>query len=224
MASPPDSGSYTTEQLEAVDRVIKCEDYYEVLEVTKEATETDLKKSYRKLALLLHPDKNGAPGADEAFKAVGNAFAVLSDAGRRELYDEYGPEEAREQGSSGRSSRGSYGYYDSDDYMSAEELFDMFFGFSGFTSFSFGGGGRRSHTYSSWWGSEPTLPRRQEEREAEAEPKAPRTRLEGEDGKVGDNGKCWKHQRFGQKARECAAPDLCKMKNSKPKAKRSARR
>ena len=44
--------------------------------VNKEASESDLKKSYRKLALQFHPDKNHAPGAGEAFKAIGNAFAV----------------------------------------------------------------------------------------------------------------------------------------------------
>jgi preprotein translocase subunit Sec63 len=57
-------------------RVRKCHDYYEILGVSKEASETDLKKSYRKLALQFHPDKNKAPGAAEAFKAIGNAFAV----------------------------------------------------------------------------------------------------------------------------------------------------
>ena len=67
---------YTSEQVEAVKRVRKCQDYYEILGVTKEASESDLKKSYRKLALQFHPDKNHAPGAGEAFKAIGNAFAV----------------------------------------------------------------------------------------------------------------------------------------------------
>ena len=57
-------------------RVRKCQDYYEILGVTKEASESDLKKSYQKLALQFHPDKNHAPGAGEAFKAIGNAFAV----------------------------------------------------------------------------------------------------------------------------------------------------
>ncbi len=51
--------------------------------MNKEANETDLKKSYRKLALQFHPDKNKAPGAAEAFKAIGNAFAVLSDSEKR---------------------------------------------------------------------------------------------------------------------------------------------
>ena len=57
-------------------RIRKCQDYYEILGVTKDASEADLKKSYRKMALQFHPDKNNAPGAGEAFKAIGNAFAV----------------------------------------------------------------------------------------------------------------------------------------------------
>lgn len=68
---------YTTDQLETVKKVRKCKDYYEILGVPKEFDEGMLKKAYRKLALQLHPDKNKAPGASEAFKAVGNAFAVL---------------------------------------------------------------------------------------------------------------------------------------------------
>ena len=48
----------------------KCKDYYEILGVNKEATEAELKKQYRKLALQFHPDKNRAPGASEAFKGL----------------------------------------------------------------------------------------------------------------------------------------------------------
>lgn len=51
-------------------RIKKCKDYYEILNVTKEATDSDIKKSYKKLALQLHPDKNKAPGAAEAFKGL----------------------------------------------------------------------------------------------------------------------------------------------------------
>ena len=57
-------------------RVRKCKDYYEILGVSKDASDSDLKKSYRKLALQFHPDKNKAPGAGEAFKSIGNSFAV----------------------------------------------------------------------------------------------------------------------------------------------------
>lgn len=53
-----------------------CKDYYEILSVSKDATDSEIKKSYRKIALQLHPDKNRAPGADEAFKAVGELIKL----------------------------------------------------------------------------------------------------------------------------------------------------
>ncbi|KAK7068716.1 DnaJ (Hsp40), subfamily B, member 12, partial [Halocaridina rubra] len=102
------STEYTSDQLEAVKRIRNCKDYYQILGVTKEATDNDLKKAYRKLALQFHPDKNKAPGASEAFKAVGNAFAVLSDTEKRKQYDLYGPEEA----STSTHHRSSYGHHD----------------------------------------------------------------------------------------------------------------
>lgn len=79
---------YTKEQIAIVEKVRKCKhhQYYEILELKTEATDSEVKKryewqvkrvncSYRRLALQLHPDKNGAPGADEAFKSM-NTFNV----------------------------------------------------------------------------------------------------------------------------------------------------
>jgi len=128
---------YTKDQSEAVKRVRKCQDYYEILGVTKEAAEADLKKAYRKMALQFHPDKNQAPGAGEAFKAIGNAFAVLSDPEKKRQYDLYGPMDSQP---SGRSGRGRHGFHGDNDPthgfesdMTAEEIFNMFFG-GGFPS------------------------------------------------------------------------------------------
>eukprot|EP00899_Mesostigma_viride_P010989 jgi/Mesvir1/19892/Mv13173-RA.1 len=84
----------TPEQDELVTRVLKCKDYYEMLGVGKDASDDDIKKAYRKLALKLHPDKNKANGAEDAFKAVSRAFSCLTDADKRRHYDHTGHEDA----------------------------------------------------------------------------------------------------------------------------------
>ncbi|PSN48438.1 DnaJ subfamily B member 12 [Blattella germanica] len=123
---------YNKEHLEAVKRIKKCKDYYEILGVSKEATDSDIKKAYKKLALQLHPDKNKCPGAAEAFKAIGNAAAILTDAEKRKQYDLYGSEEERIQQSQ-RHSHSAYREYNNytrgfEADITAEELFNMFFG------------------------------------------------------------------------------------------------
>lgn len=71
---------------------IKSEDYYEILEIDKNASDADIKKAYRKLAIKWHPDKNpdNREMAVEMFKKVGEAYSVLSDANKRVIYDKYG--------------------------------------------------------------------------------------------------------------------------------------
>src|ERR1700683_4890266 len=66
-------------------------DYYETLHVAKGASQEEIRKSYRKLARKHHPDLNpGDKAAEERFKVVQEAYAVLSDAKKREMYDQYG--------------------------------------------------------------------------------------------------------------------------------------
>ncbi|RPD64206.1 DnaJ-domain-containing protein [Lentinus tigrinus ALCF2SS1-6] len=127
--------SYTPENLAVVNRVRACNvtEYYEILSLKRDCEEAEIKKAYRKLALALHPDKNGAPGADEAFKLVSKAFQVLSDPQKRAIYDEHGSDpESRFSGRSSpgpsfaRAGFGGGGGFEGE--ISPEELFNMFFG------------------------------------------------------------------------------------------------
>jgi DnaJ family protein A protein 2 len=105
--------------------------YYEILEVNKNATEEEIKKSYRKLAVKWHPDKN--PGnkeeAEKKFKEISEAYQVLSDKEKREVYNNYGEEGLK--GGMGGDGGGMGG-------QSPEDIFRMFFG-GGRSPFSGGG-------------------------------------------------------------------------------------
>ncbi len=65
-------------------------DYYEVLGVSKKASTDEIKDAYRKLAMQFHPDRNKAPDAEEKFKEISEAYAVLSDSEKRQQYDTLG--------------------------------------------------------------------------------------------------------------------------------------
>ncbi len=65
-------------------------DYYEILGVEKKASVDDIKSAYRKLAMQYHPDRNKAPDAEEKFKEISEAYAVLSDQNKRQQYDQFG--------------------------------------------------------------------------------------------------------------------------------------
>ncbi|KAJ3555381.1 hypothetical protein NM688_g2608 [Phlebia brevispora] len=137
---------YSPEQAATVKRVRSCKvtEYYEILSVKKDCEETEIKKAYRKLALSLHPDKNGAPGADEAFKMVSKAFQVLSDPQKRAAYDQHGSDPESRFGAGPSFARGTPGFAGNtfaggfEGEMSPEDLFNMFFG--GGMGPAFGGG------------------------------------------------------------------------------------
>ena len=120
-------------------------DYYKILGITnKGAKEDEIKKAYRKMALKYHPDKNKSPGAEEKFKEVAEAYEVLSDPKKREVYDKFGEEGLK--GSAGNSAGpGEGGNFQYTFHGDPHETFRMFFGdenpFASFFSFGGPGGG-----------------------------------------------------------------------------------
>lgn len=108
-------------------------DLYEVLGVPRDASEGDIKKAYRKLAMQYHPDKNpGDTVAEDKFKEAAEAYAVLSDAQKRQLYDTHGH--------AGLGGAAGGGFHSAEDIFSgfADIFGDIFGG-------GFGGGGRRQN-------------------------------------------------------------------------------
>jgi len=77
------------------------DDYYNILGVDKTADSETIKKAYKKLALKWHPDKNREPGADEMFKTINEAYAVLSDSDKRQTYDNFGKDGLNKHGMGG---------------------------------------------------------------------------------------------------------------------------
>jgi len=117
-------------------------DYYEVLGVDKNASDSDIKLAFRRLAKKYHPDVCKEADAEEKFKEVQEAYAVLSDESRRKQYDQFG-HAAFEQGAGGTGGFGAGGFdFSGFDFSS---IFDDLFGGSGFSSFG-GGSGRKRRT------------------------------------------------------------------------------
>ena len=114
-------------------------DFYEVLGVSKNASQEEIKKAYRKVAMQYHPDKNpGDKTAEDKFKEAAEAYEILSDADKRGQYDRYG-HNAFSQGRSGGFGGGGG--------MNMDDIFSQFgdiFGEGGFGSFFGGQGGRSS--------------------------------------------------------------------------------
>ncbi|XP_071825441.1 dnaJ homolog subfamily A member 1-like [Apostichopus japonicus] len=94
--------------------MVKETKFYDVLGVTPNATEQELKKAYRKMAMKYHPDKN--PDEPEKFKEISHVYEVLSDKKKRELYDKGGEQAIKEDGSGGGG------------FHNPMDIFDMFFG------------------------------------------------------------------------------------------------
>lgn len=99
-------------------------DYYEVLGIDRNATETDIKKAYRKLAVKFHPDKNpGDKAAEEKFKEAAEAYEILSTPEKRKTYDQFGHE-----GLSGQFSQGGFQWSDFSHFNDFEDILGDLFG------------------------------------------------------------------------------------------------
>jgi molecular chaperone DnaJ len=111
-------------------------DFYEILEISKEASEAEIKKAYRKMAIKYHPDKNpGNTKAEEQFKEAAEAYEVLSNPETRQRYDRFGHEGVR-----GQAGGGGYGMSMDDIFSNFGDIFGSAFG--GFGS-GFGSSSRR---------------------------------------------------------------------------------
>lgn len=114
--------------------------YYDVLGVSKNADEKEIKSAFRKLAKQYHPDINKEPGAEEKFKEIGEAYAVLSDPEKKKQYDQFG-HEAYTQGASQGGFGGGFGGFSGfgADDIDLSGIFEDLFGGG-----MFGGGSRRN--------------------------------------------------------------------------------
>lgn len=105
-------------------------DYYEILEVSREATKEEIKSAFRKKARTLHPDVNKAPDAEEKFKELGKAYETLMDDNKRATYDRYGEDGLK---NAGFDTNGPF----ASGFGDLNDIFSSFFG--GMGGFGFGG-------------------------------------------------------------------------------------
>lgn len=118
-------------------------DYYEVLGVDKNASEKDIKMAFRRLAKKYHPDVNKEPGAEEKFKEAQEAYAVLSDEGRRKQYDQFGHAAFDNNGAGGAGGFSGFDFSGFDFSDIFDNIFDFGMGGSSF-GFSSSRGRRKS--------------------------------------------------------------------------------
>jgi len=121
--------------MQMVQKILRTKDYYDILEVPRDSNEDAVKRAYKKLALKLHPDKNKAPGAEEAFKKLSKAVQCLTDEEKKRVYDRYGDEDRIPQ-----QHRQQY----QQDFVSPEDIFAAFFG-GGATFHTYHHTGQRAH-------------------------------------------------------------------------------
>ena len=115
-----------------------AEDYYELLGVSRDADEDEIKKAYRKLAMEYHPDRSDHDDAEQKFKKITEAYEVLRDPEKRKMYDQFG-EAGVKQGAGRGGGRGGFQDFGGFDFSDAFEVFMNEFGVGGF-----GGRGRGS--------------------------------------------------------------------------------
>jgi len=118
---------------------LNSDDYYKVLGLSKSASESEIKKAYRKLAIKYHPDKNpdNREKAEEQFKKVSEAYQVLSDSEKKQTYDQFGKAGLEGGGGGGNPFGGGGG----GGFSNAEDVFAAFFGGQDPFAAMFGGGG-----------------------------------------------------------------------------------
>ncbi|UJR21990.1 hypothetical protein I4U23_025058 [Adineta vaga] len=114
-------------------------DYYKILGLTKGASDDDIKKAYRKLALKYHPDKNKEAGAEEKFKSIAEAYEILSDPKKKEIFDKYGEEGLKAGAGSGGGGPGGVGGHQFYSNVDPHQTFRMFFGGADPFAMFFGG-------------------------------------------------------------------------------------
>ncbi|KAI3414982.1 J domain-containing protein [Psidium guajava] len=128
-ASNAGKRKFSEEHVQLIGQIKRTRDYYALLGLERACSLEEIKKAYRKLSLKVHPDKNKAPGAEEAFKKVSKAFKCLSDDGSRRQYDHTGFVEEFEynQRHNARQRRRRAGNDLFDDDFDPEEIFRAFF-------------------------------------------------------------------------------------------------